>query len=252
MADFLNNLVARALNLAPVVQPRLTSRFEPVRPVAAENAIEESVEVDSAPAERVTTIRPPKVVQPLKNQPVVAREQSRVDVQHVINRVRNTYVKAPEIVPVEKPVTEKIVERVVEPRIQTEKTDLVPREREVSKVVPAREEVEPRVEVPRVAVRPSVVEVVKEGKEKPVRTREVIVPQTVVRKEPAPFVAPPPTRIEVVPPLAAAPKETISVTIGRVDVRAVFSQQQSAPAPRRPSSANSLDDYLKQRSEGRR
>src|ERR1700730_15456408 len=29
MSDYLNNLVARALNLTPVVQPRLTSLFEP-------------------------------------------------------------------------------------------------------------------------------------------------------------------------------------------------------------------------------
>ena len=253
MADFLNNLVARTLNLAPVVQPRLASRFEPVRPQVGDTTIEQSVEVEApAPAPRMTLRQPETVgsVPPGVVQPVVEREHSRVDVQQVINTVRNTRVESREVV---REKTERI-----EPRIQTEKTDFVLREREVTKVVPAKEvtaseKVVPRVEAPRVAAKPSVVEVVRE-KEKPEKTREVIVPQTVIRKEPAPLVAPPPKRIEVVPALATEPKETISVTIGRVDVRAVFSPQQqtSAPVPRRQSSINALDDYLKQRSEGRR
>ena len=253
MADFLNNLVARTLNLAPVVQPRLASRFEPVRSQMGETAIEQSVEVEApAPAPRMT-VRPPETVgsvPPVVVQPVIEREHSRVDVQQVINTVRNTHVEAREVV---REKTERI-----EPRIQTEKTDFVLREREVTKVVPAREgtaseEVEPRVEAPRVAAKPSMVEKVREVQDKPVTTRQVIVPQTVVTKEPAPVVAPQPKRIEVVPALAAEPKETISVTIGRVDVRAVFSPQQTAaPPPRRQSSINALDDYLKQRSEGRR
>jgi hypothetical protein len=46
----------------------------------------------------------------------------------------------------------------------------------------------------------------------------------------------------------------IRVTIGRIDVRAVFPPAAAAPAPARktPAGALSLDDYLKQRSEGKR
>jgi len=44
----------------------------------------------------------------------------------------------------------------------------------------------------------------------------------------------------------------IRVTIGRVDVRAQFSSPAAAPARHTRSAALSLDEYLKQRSEGRR
>ena len=51
MSNFLNNLVARTLNLAPVVQPRITSRFEPFTAPP-----DQSVEVEAPPAEpHVTT-----------------------------------------------------------------------------------------------------------------------------------------------------------------------------------------------------
>jgi hypothetical protein len=54
-------------------------------------------------------------------------------------------------------------------------------------------------------------------------------------------------------PPAAEGAETITVTIGRVDVRAVFS---TPPSPRvsrtQPRAPMSLDEYLKQRSGGRR
>jgi hypothetical protein len=51
---------------------------------------------------------------------------------------------------------------------------------------------------------------------------------------------------------AAAP--IVRVTIGRVEVRAELSQPKTraASAPRAKSAAISLDDYLKQRGEGRR
>jgi hypothetical protein len=47
---------------------------------------------------------------------------------------------------------------------------------------------------------------------------------------------------------------SIRVTIGRIEVRAEFSTPAPAPAPARParSSPLSLDDYLKQRREGKR
>jgi hypothetical protein len=46
----------------------------------------------------------------------------------------------------------------------------------------------------------------------------------------------------------------IRVTIGRIEVRAVFPPAAAAPAAvkKTPSGALSLDDYLKQRSEGTR
>lgn len=46
--------------------------------------------------------------------------------------------------------------------------------------------------------------------------------------------------------------QTISVTIGRVDVRAVFPQPQAPRVRRAHPAPMSLDEYLKQRSEGRK
>jgi hypothetical protein len=52
--------------------------------------------------------------------------------------------------------------------------------------------------------------------------------------------------------LAGTP-ETVVVTIGRVDVRAIFAPPQAAPrAVRTQPQPLSLDEYLKQRNEGRR
>jgi len=53
---------------------------------------------------------------------------------------------------------------------------------------------------------------------------------------------------------ATTPRPTIKVTIGRVDVRAIVSQPSQTPrvARAQPSTAMSLDEYLKQRSEGHR
>jgi hypothetical protein len=61
-----------------------------------------------------------------------------------------------------------------------------------------------------------------------------------------------PTEANVAAPSRAAP-EVVRVTIGRIDVRAELSAPNPRPAPRRPEPARlSLDDYLKQRAEGRR
>jgi hypothetical protein len=54
-------------------------------------------------------------------------------------------------------------------------------------------------------------------------------------------------------PAQSAPP-IVRVTIGRIEVRAELSspKPRSASAPRAKSAAISLDDYLKQRGEGRR
>jgi hypothetical protein len=241
MSNFLNNLVARTLNLAPVVQPRITSRFEPL------TAPDRSVEVEAPPTEPhvVTKIVEPRVAEPA---PVVITPQvePRVDFQQVINTIRNSYFDKHEVVQL--PVVEKMHERVhTETRINTEKsTDSRLEIRENRILEPARgieqkNPFNPRLNTPEPAA-PVV-------KEVPVTTPQPIVPRVVTRIEPAP-VAPAP-RFEIPPPPQVEPTETINVTIGRVDVRAVFSSH-APKAPARTSNVNSLDDYLKQRSEGRR
>jgi hypothetical protein len=236
MSNFLNNLVARTLNLAPVVQPRINSRFEPVPPVP-----DQTVEVETPAPERhetTTKILETRVIEP---KPVVEREQPHIDVQNVINTIRNTYVDKHEVVQV--PVIEKVREHVqTETRIHTEKnTDSRLEIRENRILEPAREIEKKDLPNPRLDL----------AEPAPV-TREVpvaipIAPRVITRTEPAP----PVQRFEIPPPPQPEPTETINVTIGRVDVRAVFSSQ-TPKTPARTASVNSLDDYLKQRSEGRR
>jgi hypothetical protein len=59
-------------------------------------------------------------------------------------------------------------------------------------------------------------------------------------------------RAAVPPPAPEAAAPTIKITIGRVDVRAVMSEQPSQrPTPERRNPALSLEEYLKQRSGGK-
>jgi hypothetical protein len=239
MSNFLNNLVARTLNLAPVVQPRITSRFEP-----STAPPDQSVEVQAPPAAEppVTTT---KVIESRITEPApIVVVPPQIERERVINTIRNTHVESKHEV-VQVPVVEKIHERVhTESRINTEKsTDsrLEIREDRIIEPAPAPkapDPLHPRLNVVEPAAPVTVI------KEVPVTTP--IFP----RIEPAPPMPAP--RFEMLPvPQQVEPTETINVTIGRVDVRAVFSAQ-APKAPVRASSTNSLDDYLKQRSEGRR
>ena len=240
MSNFLNNLVARTLNIAPVVQPRITSRFEPFTAPP-----DQSVEVEAPPPEpHVTTT---KVIESRITEPApVVVVPPQIERERVINTIRNTHVESKhEVVQVPVPVVEKIQERVhTETRINTEKnTDsrLEIRENRIIEPSPspkAPDPFHPRLNLPE----PATV-----TREVPVTTPQTpIVPRVV---QPAPT-APVP-RLEILPAPQVEPTETINVTIGRVDVRAVFSSQ-APKAPARTSTVNSLDDYLKQRSEGRR
>ena len=236
MSNFLNNLVARTLNLAPVVQPRIASRFEPVSPV------EQSVEVEAPPPAEPHVVT--KIVEPgtTEQAPVVVAPPPQIEHERVINTIRNTHVESRhEVVQVPVPVVEKIHERVhTETRMHTEKnTDsrLEIRENRIIEPAPAPKAPDPfhpRLDLPE----PATV-----TREVPVTTPQPIVTR-VVEPTPAP-------RLQILPAPQPEPAETINVTIGRIDVRAVFSSQ-APKAPVRASSTSSLDDYLKQRSEGRR
>lgn len=251
MGDFFNNLVARTLNLAPVVQPRLASRFEPVG-VAAPVAPDQSVEVET-PTQPSATVRAEAHVDDPKPKPMVIaptpveHEKPHMDLQQVINTVRNTHVESHQVVQL--PVVEKVHERThTETRIHTERSTDSRLEIRENRIL------EPPVEIEKHPLNPrlNVVEPKTVTKEASAPAPQPpIVPRVVTRVEPAPAVKP--QQFEVQPAFQAEPSETINVTIGRVDVRAVFSQQATPPVARaRTSTVNSLNDYLKQRSEGRR
>jgi hypothetical protein len=239
MSNLLNNLVARTLNLAPVVQPRIASRFEPFTAPP-----DQSVEVAAPPAEPqvATKIIESRITEPA---PVVV-VAPKIEREQVINTIRNTHVESKHEV-VQVPVIEKVREHVqTETRINTEKnTDsrLEIRENRIIERAPLPEPPDPPN--PRL----NVVEPAPVAKEAPVAPPQPIAPRVITRIEPAPIA--PVQRFEIPPPPQIEPTETINVTIGRVDVRAVFSAQ-APKTPVRTSSTSSLDDYLKHRSEGRR
>ena len=242
MSNFLNNLVARTLDLAPVVQPRIISRFEPLS-AAAPAAPDQSVEVETSiqpgsPHATTTNIVEQRAADP---KPIVVAQPQ----QQVINTIRNTHVESHEVVQL--PILEKVREQThTETRIHTEKsTDsrFEVRENRILERAPAPDAPKQNPPNPRLhEPQPAPV-----AKEIAVPAPPPIVPKVVTRIEPAP-VAKPVAVPQVTQPEAS---ETINVTIGRVDVRAVFSSQ-APKAPVRSSSTTSLDDYLKQRSEGRR
>jgi hypothetical protein len=65
---------------------------------------------------------------------------------------------------------------------------------------------------------------------------------------------PKPVRASSVALNDASPLPVIRVTIGRIEVRAVFPPAATPPTPARkpPAGTLSLEEYLKQRSEGKR
>jgi hypothetical protein len=244
MSNFLNNLVARTLELAPVVQPRIQSRFEPVQ-ATTPAAPDQTVELEAPPEPQVATT---KIVE-TDPKPIVVAPQQHTDLHQVINTIRNTHVESHEVVQI--PIIEKVREQTqTETRIHTEKnTDsrLEIRENQILERAPRPEAPRQNPPNPRLHLPEPAPPVTREA---PVTTPQPIVPRVVTRIEPVP-VAPAP-RFEVPPLIQSEPTETINVTIGRVDVRAVFSSQAPAAPRSRPAVVNSLDDYLKQRSEGRR
>ena len=273
MSDFLNNLVARTLNLAPVVQPRLTSLFEPVGPVAATAPSEESVEVEGTSE---TVARVDQRV-PLEAQLMPHRDHSREDVRHVtvehervqsrevlqprIEQFQNTLLVPPpqnftheiEHLPTSEPLsrpTPRLNTEQVSQRSELDKTTQVPIAAESESWRQLQPRVRSLIESRLSAVQPAPVND-RVLSPTPATTPQPNVSRSIVRNEVAPVAST--SRAEPSFGFQPEPTETINVTIGRVDVRAVFSPQATAPPARpRTSNVNSLDDYLKQRSEGRR
>ena len=278
MSDFLNNLVARTLNLAPVVQPRLSSLFEPVVPVAATAPADESVEVaETAEPSSIATL---KQRVPLEAQltPRHERDRAREDLRYVT--VEHERIQAREDM---QPRLETIQNTLLVPPPQnfiTHEIERLPASEPPSRPAPSlnTEQASPRGEVnkstqtpiaaeseswrqlqPRVrsliesrlsAVQPAPVNdrVIAKA---PATTPQPNVSRSIVRNDVAPVASTPRAESRFV--FQPEPTETINVTIGRVDVRAVFSPQAAAPPARpRTPTVNSLEEYLKQRSEGRR
>jgi hypothetical protein len=277
MSDYLNNLVARTLNLTPAVQPRLASLFE--ASVAGGNAgpfealvaggiagsreasvagdIADSFELETerggitksesphqtspldpapsplGPSRTPISVEPGESVVGPKHRPSSesfelrdeSKEQSVPPVSALVESRLRSWPMPP---PSEPPVSNAVIYALIQPTTAAPnaQTDSARLQLPASGISPRAEPAAPQ------PLRPSI-------------------PAIIVR-QPDTLPAIPARRVNNETAAAVEPPATISVTIGRVDVRAIFPQP---PAPRashgRGHSAMSLDDYLK-RNEGRR
>lgn len=297
MSDYLNNLLARTLNLAPVVQPRLASLFEPATPNsgASNRPLFEATSLGEAHAEsesspQLSPSLPAQTGQPspqhlqatfaLPTAPLERKQseggeryESREDSsRHSLRPLSTVTPPAPPALTAQSARTAPDVPR---------ETSEILRPLPSSTRLPARrDEAGERTGTPRASeanrqqtwegIEPKVRQVVNEelASFRRAQTRasggaeaETPPPQQQAREaSQTPVVAQRQDNgtkksSQAFPVETAEPSPTINVSIGRVDVRAIISQQPAAPAERPPAQKSgtlSLDEYLKQRSGGRR
>jgi hypothetical protein len=252
MSNFLDKLASRSLGLAPVVQPRLASRFEPQTPAARfpsssllEGAEDERIAEGEAQHERPEARQPEtRVVEDRRAVPIPPPSAPRE------KRAERESQPAPpqqQSQPPHPAAAAHVPVQPVETRTQNAQTNTVaapPHAPRPSFAEGAQ---------PREAVRG---EAFRSEDEAALDTRirrlmannlDGTVGNEATKAAP---VAQPPARREESPEKT----QTIRVTIGRIDVRAVTAPapQDQRRAPARPAPQLSLADYLKQRGGGRR
>ena len=241
MSDYLNTLVARTLRLGPVVQPRLASLFEPVSAGPANEQGSEVSETRSAPL-RVSGELPDLPIRETRTESRASNEALNepggVVFQSLPVRLLPTPAMPPSLVAVND--TESIREvrsQQLSPRSADTDSITTPSET-LNNPTPSPSRIKPEVRV--IAS---------------TNDREQIPPS--LAAQPPAFAPPAPlSRSRKVNAPASTPadaSESVVITIGRVDVRAVFAPPPAAPRSNRVQQKTmSLDEYLKQRSEGRR
>jgi hypothetical protein len=295
MSDYLNNLLARTRNLAPVVQPRPASLFEPAA-IAASGTPRPALETEAAhesphaPAPSSHEIAQPPA--PQANQSTSRHAQATVMMPTpLLARNRSDDGKPPDgradsaggsLKPPAASLPASSTMRLPQPSRSSE-TEPGPltklralsdsprspaptpaatgREASVRVTASSDEENWSRLE-PKVrqllgeqlsGLRPSrAYERSSEVNSQPTATRRAVASHLTAEAQDARPVKPSQTFDGQ--PEAAGSLPSINVTIGRVEVRAIISAPPPAPAPRpaQRNAALSLDDYLKQRSGGRR
>lgn len=283
MNNYLENLVLRTLDLAPVAKPRLASLFESPAVVgggAAGTTARE--EISSAEPAQPHEVRGPMsqevlaTIHVVQARPEKGEGESSPAAHTDVNDGKS--VERREVMP----VSATAVKSAVKTESQISDAPKQPIEAQTPPVAKAPFEVrsEPKQEKASIAdniaatesglwrkLEPRVRQVVwdelpplRSSRENAGQEIPAIQPQVVKA------VSPPSKKDSLVPPVPARPVITqapavvapaapeITVTIGRVDVRAVVSAtaQTGRRAGARSLSPTSLDQYLKERSEGRR
>jgi hypothetical protein len=278
MSDYLNSLVTRALQLGPVVQPRLASLFEPqsraaepdaapfeVQSMYRDSAITESP-FESATSQLSTQPRHQALpaIAPATGTPI--REQEiNTGFEHGSKQPGTPSPQPPPLVPsasIVAPVLPQspFLQPDSERAYRLDHEEAAPRSPETvrkslsdpdifqprargTENYETRPRIEPEIRQVSAADQPaeSTFQPKQRGNQVAVNAA-ITVPVSTTREVSAQ--ASEPTSVP----------ETVVVTIGRVDVRPVFTQPPMAPRSNRPQQPGpmSLDEYLKQRSEGRR
>jgi len=275
MSDYLNNLVARTLGLAPVVRPRLASLFEPSSSVAADFSINAPTPAEKT-HEDETRIRPVSNLSlsvPLANSRASKPETPQFVTSNASGAVQTRQSEARELSPEMLPRRDEL--RIFAPQSPTS----VAARATTLEANPLRDLAskisEPAVRLKniRASVGESVVpESSTRSKQKATPVggllgREPLSPacrdllETMAARARAAQVLSAPMQSKHASSFpnqnattafpAPEVEPTISITIGRVDVRAVFPQPEAQRTRRVHPAPMSLDEYLKQRSEGR-
>jgi len=248
MSDYLSRLAARTLNMARVVQPRLPNRFEPPPAI-------DVLSVEAPVAERVPTTSVRRMIddaEPAKPRAHSTREDHAPSIQPATSAFHHTTVSTTGSDPDhrERVVAESIAGRPLEPRPIVEVAS------RPTKVSGQTDDAAPV---------PSTVAALHQTKV-PERPRETLGTLTAIEREnPNPaakradgqvrgdLLAAPAPQASAVRSEAASPA-SITVRIGRIEVRAVA---PAPPLPKRPAASLpaptlALKDYLKGRRERRR
>jgi hypothetical protein len=251
MSNFLDNLASRSLRLVPVVRPRLASRFEPQTPAARfpSSALLEGAE-DERSAEGEAQHARPEVRQPetrvVEDKRTVPIRPPAAPREERAERESRATPQQQQSRPPRPAAAAHVPVRPVETRAQNARTNAAaapPHAPRPSFAEGAR---------PREAVRGDAFRSEHEAALDN-RVRRLMTNNLNVREGNGAGGAPasqPPARRDESPEKT----QTIRVTIGRIDVRAVTAPapQEQRRAPARPAPQLSLADYLKQRGGGRR
>lgn len=261
MNDYLTTIVARTLGLAPVVQPRLSTFFEPLSTAVVTagppSFAGETASVDQSPRNTVSEVSMRKLMtQDDEQQGALIGETQEQPLDTIIRRSRVT--PAAPLINVRMEASQHVSAPGPESPRRLRAQTHEPYEQQADSVPFAEgesnnlENSPPRYKDaghfdqsqalgpnPRERAEPA-----------PAHTTHKL-PGTIPVLQPNKLPVTSLRRAFAEPAIAREAPPTISVTIGRVDVRAVFAP---APAPRvnraKQPAAMSLDDYLKKRNEG--
>lgn len=268
MSDFLSNLASRSLNIVPVVQPRLASRFEPL-PFTGRLSSAASFEMQAA--ETYETERSVKDHGPTAQTPVRAPDKRVIESRRTTSSVSP---QPPDMLGERRDgatgqAAHLMPSQNVPPRQPSAHAPVLPVKTVAQRVHPqptvtasGMGQDQPPVpltgRLPTGDVTTSSAFENEAGSALENRIRRVVGGQfSAVEGRDATRVSPlseslPPSQPES--PEMAEQTPTIRVTIGRIEVRAIIepSSPASRRAPARPAPQLSLADYLKQRGGGRR